>query len=200
MRRSRFFIAAVFAAMLASVPSTIEGQSSTPNDNRIRARISTPKRSIRTGELISIDAEITNVSGDAIFICNRIGPGPGPCLLRLWLEDVQGNKVPQKNFVVDMPPPPRNETPLQALSRLWLPLQPKHTLRTTLFLPENEGKPLKPGRYTIRGFYYSYGIDAPDSIRRDLLISEDFAKLPYQVFQGSVNTNSIAIVIRPATR
>jgi hypothetical protein len=196
LRKVPFSKVVVFMFALLWVATALTGQSNL-SDKTITVHIGSGKRSVSSGRSLPIDVEIANPGEKGVLICSSIIPGAGlPCRLHLWIEDVHGSKIPELTIIVDMPPPNPNETLTDILLRLWLPLKPKHALRTTIiFYPNNNGEPLKPGQYRIRGSYSSYGLDAPGLISPNLLKSEDLSRLTYPVFQGRVNTNSIPILI-----
>lgn len=149
---------------------------------------------------IPVNVSIANGGSGTVMVCNSITTGPGlPCRVRLWLEDSAGSRIEEPNLVVDSPPPDPTETLLHAVLRFWLPLRPGYSLQTAMsFFIGANGESLKPGPYKLCGSFSSYGIEAPNSVSQELLRSEDLHKLPYPVFQGRIDGNSVPLQVTNA--
>ena len=164
---------------------------------KLQVILATDKQVYKLGEPIHVRVEISNAGEKDIFVGKEITRMAGwVTYLELILEDMDGNTSPYI-FVHGLRVPlDLTEGLASILAKTWIPLAPGYFYATKIELsPESFQFLRKPGRYRLRGIYYSVGVDL-----RCSTLKEEIEKLPYAFWKGEIGTNSIWIEIVTPTK
>ena len=173
------------------IPQT-GSQMTTPVQIKLGVRISVKGKTFRPGDTLKVRVVLSNTGHDTIFVRKEIEmsgcakgsvrifslkgtafPGPGyGCAIDCWPVEEDSKRPPIASAVVGD----------------WVPLAPGYT-----YSREIESLPLgKPGRYLIKADYGSFGLGGNCGWN---YAEGEMAKLPYPLWTGQVETNSIWIEV-----
>jgi hypothetical protein len=183
-----------------------QAQSLPPNDleQRISVRISTERVRFQPGEDIRLHVEIRNEDKRDLFVSKTIEAGFSNALATIDFTVSYGNHVDRPTTVVfsDSFSSERSSYPPLAseLPRYWIALPPQHFYGGDVVVSASSFRNLGvPGRYRIQGKYKSRGFLAQDINNPLAHYAQELKQLPFEVWVGEVETNSvwIEIVSRP---
>jgi len=164
----------------------------------LELRLSLRMNTFRIGEPIEIDVRLVNKGNEPLFVGSGM-PEIADWIYSLHLDvsDSRGNRCAQS---IMLPPfvraPDADEGFTNSLVRRWLVLFPSYFYGTTTVLDMETVECLrKPGRYRIRAFYSSMGMDA--DLYYNPLASQptEVAKLPFKSWKGTIESNPIWITV-----
>lgn len=183
------------SAALCSSATKLRPQDSSTSatDQRIAVRISAKNKTLHPGESLVLHVEIINQGSKDVFILKEIKVG---CCawseLRIYVQHgppfetpgVGGSIEDSLRLGANNP----NKPPFSnALSRAWIALPPGYS-----YCKDLDTYALRiPGVYRIAGTYTSHGISG--ELKADY--GEEIRHLPYQAWEGQVETNSIWIKV-----
>jgi len=179
-------------AMSADEPSAAQGPQRKLGG--IHVRLSVPKKAFRLGEAIPLRVEIYNAAGKTVIINREISRLlAAPACLALSVFDERGRRSPALENVASAVSPPAEEEPeAWTFLKWWVVLDTEHFYGLT-FEVDGEQFPFltKPGRYRLVGTFTSIGGYPPSIVRRMSDSSQVPSKVPYPIWTGKVDTNSV---------
>ncbi len=169
-------------------------------ENEIVVKIQANKNVFVPGESVHLHVEIWNEGPKDIFVSKNFSLYDGSLEILLHY----GTKVdgPTERGSADYWPRDPNDTnkpPLAIeLSKYWMALPPGHFYGGEVVLDSRSYERLRiPGRYRIEGQYYSGGFFVRDDFGNPLAdYVEELKRLPYQAWEGKVNTNPVWIEVK----
>jgi hypothetical protein len=179
----------------------LQTQSSSPDkqEPRISVRLAIGRTRFQPGEDIPVHVEIWNESERDTFVYKQVACFPSNALAKIDLTLYHGNQVIRPKFSIwsdsfsskrSTYPPLETELP-----RYWIALPPHHFYGSEVVMEASWFGLKKPGRYRIQGKYSSRGFLAQDINNPLLHYAEELKQLPYEAWDGSVETNSVWIEV-----
>jgi hypothetical protein len=162
----------------------------------VSVRISTDRVQFRLGEDVILHVEIWNEGRENLFINKEISIASN-ALAKLALIAYRGQKAigPMFSVAVDCFCSERSTYPPLAseLPRYWIAVPPQHFYGGVVVMHASDFGLKTPGKYRIQGKYNSRGFFAEDINNPLAHYAEELKALPYQVWIGEVESNSIWI-------
>jgi hypothetical protein len=188
--------------LLPIVASTGIAKSQTPKESSpdIEVKLIAGKSVIRPGETVKLKVEIWNVGADDIIIAQNIGATFGNSALELFLEMDSILQGPNTHSVGDNIPE-SNPDLAKMFATNWLTLNKAHYYGTFVYMEPIDFPELrKPGHYRVRAEYRSRGIPSVPVWNGGWLKQEDIAKLPFNAWKGTANSNFVNIQVGGPTK
>jgi hypothetical protein len=196
--RRIWLLGAFFASVTLSLPQELKAAQTPPDKTEpahgsLSLRILPKGTTFHPGQTMRLRVELRNTGHETIFVRKDIDLSP--CArgsLRIFSLKGSAFPGPDEGCATDCWTPLLKDSKLSPIAsvviRDWVPLPPGYT-----YSREIESQALgKPGRYLIGGDYTSttLGVDCEGDYS-----AEELAKLPYPLWTGRVETNSIWIEV-----
>jgi hypothetical protein len=180
---------------IAATTGIANGQAPKKSSPNIEVRLTTVQRVIHPGETLKLKVEIWNVGTEDVIIAQNIDATFGNSTLELFLEVNSALQGPNMLAVGDGIPEP-NPDFVKTFVTNWLTLNKSHYYGTYVYMDPTEFPPLrKPGHYRVRAEYSSRGISSVPGWNGGYLKPEDIAKLPFQAWKGTADSNFVSIQV-----
>jgi len=194
---------ALLSVFLGATLLQAQGSSPDKEGQRISVRISISRTRFQLGDDIPVHVEIWNEGERDLFVYKQVACFPSNALAKIDLSFYRGKQVIRPRFSIASDsfsserstyPPLVNELP-----RYWIAVPPHHFYGGEVVMEASWFRLKKPGRYRIQGKYSSRGFLAQDINNPLLHYAQELKQLPYEAWDGSVETNSVWIDVAGST-